>query len=207
MLVFEGIRKGTREIVDITGRLFTDYTNALQDVKATPDSMQMKWHPPPLGSFKANVDGATFRESRSVGIGVIVRDSAGQVIATVVKHIEGEFPSNVVEALGVQFAVLFVWDLGLQSVMVEGDNLEVINAINSQETNLSALGLILEDVRASMTGHFGTITFGHTRREGNKVADGLARNAQHIEGSMVWMEEIPNCVRDQYLTELSQCSL
>ncbi|KAK9269896.1 hypothetical protein L1049_025469 [Liquidambar formosana] len=100
----------------------------------------------------------------SVGIGVIVRDSAGRVIATAVKNIDGEFPSNVVEALGVHFAVQFVRDLGLQSVMVEGDNLEIINAINSQEINLSALGLILEDVQASMIGHFGTITVRHTQR-------------------------------------------
>ncbi|KAK9288011.1 hypothetical protein L1049_016456 [Liquidambar formosana] len=186
MLVFEGIRRGAREIVDMAGRLLTDYTTALQDFKPTIDSMQIKWHPPPLGSFKANVDGALFLESRSAGIGVIVRDSAGRVIATTAKHIVGDFPANVVEALGVHFAVQFVRDLGLQSIMVGGDNLEVINAINSKEIDLTALGLILDDVQDTTIEHYGTITFGHTRRERNKVAHGLARNAQNVEGSMVF---------------------
>ncbi|KAK9289234.1 hypothetical protein L1049_017708 [Liquidambar formosana] len=86
--------------------------------------MQIKWHPPHIGSFKANIDGAIFAESRSVGFGVIVRDSVGQVISTASKHSDGDFPTNVVEALGVHFAVQFVRELGLHSVMIEGDNLE-----------------------------------------------------------------------------------
>ncbi|KAK9275203.1 hypothetical protein L1049_022465 [Liquidambar formosana] len=193
MLVFEGVQRGAREIVDMARCLLIDYTNALQDHKATNNSMQIKWHPPPIGSFKANVDGAIFAESRSVGFGVIVRDSAGRVIATASKHSDGDF------------AVQFVRELGLYSVMI-GDNLEVINAINSLETNLTALGLVLDDIQDALIGHFGTITFGHIRRDGNKVAHGLARHAQNVEGSMIWMEEVPCVVKDQYLYELSQCS-
>ncbi|KAK9266561.1 hypothetical protein L1049_021494 [Liquidambar formosana] len=185
MLVFEGVQSGAREIVDMARCLLIDYTNALQDHKAINNSMQIKWHPPPIGSFKVSVDGAIFAESRSVGFGAIVRDSAGRVIATTSKHNNGDFQANVVEALGVHFAVQFVRELGLHSVMIEGDNLEVINAINSQETNLTAWVLILEDVQDALIGHFGTITFGHIRRDGNKVAYGLAQHAQNVEGSMI----------------------
>ncbi|KAK9265651.1 hypothetical protein L1049_027326 [Liquidambar formosana] len=130
----------------------------------------------------------------------------GQICTQVDRGQPDDNGPNVVEALGVHFAVQFVRELGLHSVMIEGDNWEVINAINSQETKLTALGLILYDVQDALIGHFGTITFGHIRRDGNKVAHGLARQARNVEGSIIWMEEVPCVVKDQYLYELSQCS-
>ncbi|KAK9275875.1 hypothetical protein L1049_023148 [Liquidambar formosana] len=146
MLVFEGVQKGAREIVDTAYRLLINYTSTTQDPRLRSTVPQTRWCPPPIGSFKVNVDSSTFEGSKSVGIGVIVRDSEGQVIATETQHIHVDFPRKVVEAMGVHFAVHFVRDLGLTSVVVKGDNLEIINAINIQEIHLTSLGLILDDI-------------------------------------------------------------
>ena len=45
----------------------------------------MQWQPPMDLWFKVNVDGVTFAQSQTVGIGVLVRDFAGRVAATLSK--------------------------------------------------------------------------------------------------------------------------
>ena len=42
------------------------------------------WSPPP-GLYKVNVDAATFKDIRSTGIGIVIRDSLGQVAAVFCK--------------------------------------------------------------------------------------------------------------------------
>ena len=44
-------------------------------------SILLRWRPPTAGSVKTNYDGAMFRESDKVGIGVVIRGSEGQVLA------------------------------------------------------------------------------------------------------------------------------
>ena len=42
---------------------------------------QTRWLPPPEGLYKTNFDAAFFGNSGTAGIGVIVRDSKGEIIA------------------------------------------------------------------------------------------------------------------------------
>ena len=46
-----------------------------------------KWYPPTAGEVKTNYDGAMFRESDKAGIGVVIRDSEGQVLAALSEQI------------------------------------------------------------------------------------------------------------------------
>ena len=55
---------------------------AVQDPPpAAPSSMpRHQWRPPDLNSYKANFDAAVFQATNTVGIGIIIRDSNGDVI-------------------------------------------------------------------------------------------------------------------------------
>ena len=45
-----------------------------------------RWMPPKPGEYKINFDEAMFSESEEAGIGVVVRDSSGQVITALAVH-------------------------------------------------------------------------------------------------------------------------
>ena len=79
--------------------------NFLQQVKVVREvrevrsvvkqSPRRKWLPPATTEFKANFDGAWFNESDEVGIGVVVRDSSGQVLAALSKKTKNLIPWTV----------------------------------------------------------------------------------------------------------------
>ncbi|KAK9272341.1 hypothetical protein L1049_002712 [Liquidambar formosana] len=107
--------------------------------------------------------------------------------------------------MAVRFAMGLARDLGLHSVEVEGDSLEVINAFTATSVLLTLLGLIIEDILIESASSFAMVSFSHIRREGNAVAHSLARYAQDVEDFCVWIEEVPNFVRDTFLVDLQHC--
>nr|POE86414.1 hypothetical protein CFP56_17292 [Quercus suber] len=63
--------------------------NLLQQVQSVREVRNLvkqprkcKWFPPTTGDFKANFNGAWFNESEEAGIGIVGRESLGQVLAT-----------------------------------------------------------------------------------------------------------------------------
>ena len=50
-------------------------------------SIIRRWYPPTAGAVKTNYDGAMFNESEKAGIGVVIRDSEGQVLAALSEQI------------------------------------------------------------------------------------------------------------------------
>ncbi|KAK9995539.1 hypothetical protein SO802_020225 [Lithocarpus litseifolius] len=51
-----------------------------QRSRSIVSSKQKVWIPPKLGDFKTNFDDAMFSESDNVGIGIVVRNSVGNII-------------------------------------------------------------------------------------------------------------------------------
>ncbi|KAK9280564.1 hypothetical protein L1049_014257 [Liquidambar formosana] len=163
---------------------------------------RVKWCPPNPGIFKINVDGALFVEDNCVGLGAMVRDCEGQAIAARSKKIIGTFPATVVEATAMRFAIGFARDLGLWTVELEGDCMEVVNALKAKEVLLNPLGLIIDDILSALVQFHGGVSFSHTYRDGNAVAHGLAKHAQYIKDLCVWIEDVPEFVRDCFVVDL-----
>ena len=81
----------------------------------------------------------------------------------------------------------FAAELGVSSIIIEGDSKVVIKAMRSEEESLSTYGHMIAAVRQIMDG-FNSLSFTHTRRQGNNLAHNLAR---HVSGYPVWMENVP----------------
>ena len=62
----------------------------------------------------------------------------------------------------------FAHELGFQNVVLEGDALGLIQALKSQEHNLSPWGLLIEDVKVYGT-KFRRLLYSHVKRNGNSV--------------------------------------
>ena len=59
-----------------------------------------------------NYDGAMFRESDNAGIGVVIRDSEGQVLAALSKQLVKPPSMEILELLAARQAVKFTAELG-----------------------------------------------------------------------------------------------
>ena len=91
------------------------------------------WRAPPAVFMKINFDGAVFDDANMSGVGVVIRDSYGEVLASCSEKISQAYEAEVIEALAAQKALSFAQELGFQNVILEGDALGLIQALKSQE--------------------------------------------------------------------------
>ena len=146
---------------------------------------------PLVGLVKINFDGAIFGASNMSGIGVVIRDSNGDVLASCSQKIRQAYKAEKIEALAAFKALSFAFELGFHSAILEGDSLGLIQALKSKERSLSPMGLLIEDVKV-LANNFVRLLYSHVKRNGNRVAHSLDRNALCIPDFQIWMEDIPS---------------
>ena len=98
-------------------------------------------------------------------------------------------------------ALEFATDLGLISVVLEGDSEILMNALMDNLLLLASFGLLIQDIKVYAE-FFRCISFSHVRREDNIVAHNLARHAYHVIGFSVWMEDVPSHTLATYRANL-----
>ena len=98
------------------------------------------------------------------------------------------------EALACRRAVQYAANLGLHSVIFEGDSATIINAVSQGNTLFSSFGNIVDYIRCLVSG-FTFLNFLHVHRSGNFVgnfvASALAKKAKNIAGCQVWLAAMP----------------
>jgi hypothetical protein len=111
-----------------------------------------------------------------IGVGVIVRDFCGEVIAT--------------RSLTIQ----------TKQEPVIGEAMWAIYALRAATENLSSYGHLIDDTRWLLQ-QFRTAEVRHVKRNANKAAHRLAREAVKNCGDNIWMEETPPCISDTIALE------
>ena len=71
------------------------------------------WHPPQEGMYKANFDAALFDGLGMAGLGIVVRDSMGNIIAALSQKIRSPHSVEMAEALACNHALVFAQELSL----------------------------------------------------------------------------------------------
>ena len=97
----------------------------------------------------------------------------------------------MIDALAALKALSFAFELGFHSAILEGDSLGPIQALKSEERSLSPTGLLIEDVKM-FSNNFVKLLYSHIKRNDNRVAHSLAKNALCILDFQVWMEDVPS---------------
>ncbi|KAK9988875.1 hypothetical protein SO802_029114 [Lithocarpus litseifolius] len=105
------------------------------------------WLPPPVDVVKLNFDGAVRSKNKRAGVGVVVRDTNSLVLASCTKPVLQPYKAAEVESLAAATALSFAAELGFRWVILEGDSMEVIQALRENDQSLTPTGLLLEDVR------------------------------------------------------------
>ena len=90
-------------------------------------------------------------------------------------------PNSVatLEALAAVKALNLAADIGISSVVVEGDSEIVVNTLISDATSFAAHGHLAEEAKL-LAGLFSFCSFSHVRRQGNSATHHLARHARHL---------------------------
>ncbi|XP_035546313.1 uncharacterized protein LOC118348520 [Juglans regia] len=171
----------------------------LNEESSWQDSMQpcnsvKTWQAPPSNWIKVNWDSAVDKTEGFIRVGVVVRDNAGHTIATkrTKKHL---FPDPALaEAYGALIAVQFGLELGLSQVIIEGDSLQVINALKREEERCNSASMFVEEAK-HLLNFFAKWEVSYVRRNGNYIAHLLAKNTLSIYDHVVTLGVLPTCIQ------------
>nr|POE83782.1 hypothetical protein CFP56_06104 [Quercus suber] len=170
----------------------------------SPNSTPTHWKPPRSPFCKINFDGAIFQDRKMASIGVVIRNSGGHVIGALSDRINLPATVDDVEALACRKAISFALELGLANVVFEGDSETIIQALNEDSNCANTFGHIIEDIRA-LALNFVSFCFSHVKRQGNAVADKLAKLAKDSHCPCYWSDGIHCDVQNLVISDRSFC--
>jgi ribonuclease HI len=154
-----------------------------------------RWQVPPAGFVKVNWDAAVDGTHRRMGMGVIVRDPNGEVVAMLSAPRNYITAPDIAEAVAALKAVTFCRELGFSKVILEGDALQVVNALKASTRNWSPYGHLIEEAHSQLSGMH-TWRVNHVRRHLNGAAHQLAKAALTLNEELIYGEEVPLCISD-----------
>jgi ribonuclease HI len=152
-----------------------------------------RWEAPPPGIYKVNWDIAINHSEKRMGVGAAIRDNEGSVIAALCKPIMAIHEPAAAEATTALSAVEFCKEVGIQDILLEGDSMLVVTAINDSRPNWLRYGQIIDDVKMVLNS-LRKWSSRHIKREANSAAHGLAKYTTRINESQVWLEDAPTCI-------------
>lgn len=158
-----------------------------------------RWIAPHLGFFKINVDGVTFDDGKKSSIGVVIRDCFGNPVATMCKTLLAVYTAETTEAFALHQGVLLAAKMKLSHAIFESDSLSLIQSLNMSQDS-SEVGLILQDIRSAKLS-FSWCLFQQLKRDGNRAAHELAREASLLSSTQVWKGVTPPLIQHVIINE------
>ena len=143
--------------------------------------------------FKVNVDGATFVQSQTVGVGVLIRDFAGHVEAALSKRHSVPLGPLETEAKATEEGIMFARDLGVRDVVVGSDSQIVISTLLASIEPPVGIATIIEGIHQKLQ-DFKQVQFSHVKRQGKRPAHILAQCAKNNVSYVTWIEESPSMI-------------
>ena len=107
---------------------------------------------------------------------------------------------DLVEALAAHQAISFAKELSIHEMVIEGDSLRVIQAINEARPVRTMYGHVVDDIRFLSSSV--RCSFLHVKRKGNRLAHALAHRAVSSANFDVWLEDLPRDLADIFKFDL-----
>ncbi|XP_042969143.1 uncharacterized protein LOC122301839 [Carya illinoinensis] len=177
-MIFEGSFVHPSLLVNQASQSLTDYRTAQENwkTKAQIHSQASVWSPPPSGVTKINWDAAVDSPNNRIGIGLVARDQVGNVMISKKLSISCLPEPLLAEAIGAFHAVSLAKEMGLTSVICEGDSLQVVNGLNLLSDRGDNVGMFLSDTK-SILSSFSLWSMVFVGRSGNHCAHVLAKES------------------------------
>lgn len=127
-----------------------DYLQSFTDLFSSTSirhrQVVQKWSPPIQDTVKTNFDGAWFTESDDACIGVVLRNSEGEVMATMSEKMLKPPSIEILEQLAARCAVVFTVETGFHQAVIEGDAESVIKSLHSGGMEFARGGHVIKDI-------------------------------------------------------------
>ena len=119
-----------RAVVRCALMLLDEYQSASESPEVIQDRtpMTVRWSPPQQEYYKVNVDGAVFTKRKQIGIGVVIRDSTGEVVAALSKKLAVLLGALEAEAKAMETGLQFAAEVGIRDAIFEGDSVSTMQS-------------------------------------------------------------------------------
>jgi ribonuclease HI len=182
----EKIGKTQRSVLAIRGIV----ANELARKRNSPDKVS-RLSKPASGVVKLNVN-ATFDVNVGSGaMGAILRDSSGMFIAAKNEFIQFAMEAPSMEASALRLGLEMAEHMGVQSVAIECDFMEVVQAVLNPSEYRATGAVVIDDCRKKIS-DFGKATIVHCNRQAFVCAHELARFSFRERSEGFWMDEPPH---------------
>ncbi|KAI8572941.1 hypothetical protein RHMOL_Rhmol01G0240100 [Rhododendron molle] len=152
----------------------TETVHALPRLSTPPHPSS--WLPPPPNVIKLNVDGAVNKKNGISGAGIVARNHLGEILGSISIPFLGFLLPRSTEALAFREALITAAIRGFSEIIVEGDSLQVVQALIQDGKSLSDCSSILADC-VELIPLFSSCSFIHVKRSCNRIAHSLAKQS------------------------------
>ena len=163
------------------------------------------WTPPSRGCYKVNVDGAVFKDLGCCGVGVVIRNEAGQIMGAMSKRVELPLKALETEAKAVEEGICLARDLNLSDICVESDAQVVIKAF-SAKSPVSSIQKVIEGIKMDLSS-FDSWEVKHVCRTKNSATYIMAQYAKVVTDCCIWVEDNPPVIENQLLYDVAHLSI
>ena len=151
--------------------------------------LSISWIPPPEGWVKLNVDGSCDNNLGVITSGGVLRDHLKNWLTGFVLH-KGRGNALEAELWGLFEGLTLAWSSGYQNVLVETDSLCMVQLLAKDIPVNHPLFSIASGCSALINLDWRCL-ISHVYREGNRVADGMARLGYGMEPGLQIFEAPP----------------
>jgi hypothetical protein len=118
---------------------FRNANSCLKTRVEVDHNTNLKWLAPLSSFVKVNWDAAADRCTRNMGIRVIIRDCQGKVSVTLYAPKSYIIDPRIAEAIVALRTTTFCTELGHLPVVLDGDTLQMVQALRKEDRNLSKI--------------------------------------------------------------------
>ncbi|XP_057791107.1 uncharacterized protein LOC131008228 [Salvia miltiorrhiza] len=145
------------------------------------------WHAIQVGWVRCGVDAAFFEHDKSMGIGMVVRDHAGEFVIEKLMKVRGSRDVAEGELMGINEALSWLKSLGYEHGWIDCDSKIACDAVLKGVGFINERGVLADYCRRELSTMPG-VQVCNVRRSRNAIAHCLAKAARDISTLHVWNE-------------------
>ncbi|KAL8114965.1 hypothetical protein AgCh_021696 [Apium graveolens] len=148
------------------------------------------WVAPQMVTIKVNVDAAIFKDPSAFGVGLIARDSRGELMYACSTYYKDDVSPELAEVLAIKEALSWIMEQAWEEFQLESDCLVAVQAIRSNVTMSSPFGVVVEECR-SLIRNSNKVNLSFVRRSANMAAHFLAKESCSYPDRVISRSDVP----------------
>ncbi|KAK9195573.1 hypothetical protein WN943_003696 [Citrus x changshan-huyou] len=163
-------------------------TQGQVDRSSKTNKPRQTWQSLPEPWYKVNIDAIVRSKADHAGIGVLVRNSVGDVMTASISQALFLGDVEFVEALALQKGLRLTSDIGLTPAIIKSDSLNVVNLIGNKIASKYEVEWVISEKQEALTSSHSIVKVLFAPQTCNEAAHHLAKLALCHPIEQVWIE-------------------